>query len=189
MKPNAAQVIERLAHLFITEGIPERIRSDNGSEFTAKAIRKWLADLGVKTLFIEPGSPRENGYAESFNARLRDELLNGQIFTALLETRVLIGSWRRNYNTVRPHSAPGYKPLASETVMSNNGYLIAGLTLKVGTMSGGRANGRQGPHDLAKDSTESVHFYRPRRKSLHDRNRGIIFPRREKAIQTPCGVA
>ena len=74
MKPNAAQVIERLAHLFITEGIPERIRSDNGSEFTAKAIRKWLADLGVKTLFIEPGSPRENGYAESFNARLRDEL-------------------------------------------------------------------------------------------------------------------
>ena len=125
------QVIERLAHLFITKGIPGHIRSDNGPEFTAKAVRKWLADLGVKTLFIEPGSPWENGYIESFNSRLRDELLNGEIFTTLLEAKVLIENWRRTYNTVRPHSALGYKPPAPEAVMPNNGYLMGGLTLKV----------------------------------------------------------
>ena len=103
-------VIERLAHLFITRGIPEHIRSDNGPEFTAKAVRKWLSRLGVTTLFIEPGSPWENGYVESFNARSRDGLLDGEIFTTLLEAKVLIENWRREYNTVRPHSSLGYKP-------------------------------------------------------------------------------
>jgi transposase InsO family protein len=125
------QVIERLAHLFITKGIPECIRSDNGPEFTAKVVQKWLADLGVKTLFIEPGSPWENGYIESFNGRLRDELLNGEIFTTLIEAKVLIENWRNNYNTIRPHSALGYKPPAPLTVVLNNGYLIGGLTLQV----------------------------------------------------------
>jgi len=90
-----------------------------------------LADLGVKTLFIEPGSPWENGYIESFNGRLRDELLNGEIFTTLIEAKVLIENWRNNYNTIRPHSALGYKPPAPLTVVLNNGYLIGGLTLQV----------------------------------------------------------
>jgi transposase InsO family protein len=102
-------VVDELSNLFITRGIPEHIRSDNGSEFTAKSIRTWLSDLGVRTLFIEPGSPWENGYIESFNGKLRDELLNGEIFTTLLEAKVLIENWRREYNEIRPHSALGYK--------------------------------------------------------------------------------
>lgn len=130
-KITSHRVIERLAHLFITKGIPEHIRSDNGPEFTAKAIRKWLTDLGVTTLFIEPGSPWENGYIESFNGKLRDELLNGEIFTTLLEAKVLIENWRKTYNTVRPHSSLGYRPPAPEAVMPTNGYLIGGLTLEV----------------------------------------------------------
>jgi transposase InsO family protein len=121
-------VIERLANLFITKGIPEHIRSDNRPEFTAKAVRRWLERLGVQTLFIEPGSPWENGYIESFNGRLRDELLNGEIFTTLLEAKVLIENWRRHYNTVRPHSALGYRPPGPEAVMPSP---IGRLTLKV----------------------------------------------------------
>ena len=107
-------VIDQLFNQFILRGIPEHIRSDNGPEFTAKAVRKWLERLGVKTLFIEPGSPWENGYIESFNGKLRDELLNGEIFTTLIEAKVLISDWRREYNQVRPHSAKGYKPPAPE---------------------------------------------------------------------------
>ncbi len=107
-------VIDQLFNLFILRGIPEHIRSDNGPEFTAKAVRKWLERLGVKTLFIEPGSPWENGYIESFNGKLRDELLNGEIFTTLIEAKVLISDWRKKYNQVRPHSAKGYKPPAPE---------------------------------------------------------------------------
>jgi len=120
-----------LAHFFITKSVPEHIRSDNGPEFTAKAVRKWLADLLVKTLFIEPGSPWKNGHIELFNGKLRDELLNGEIFATLLEARVLIENWRRSYNMVRPRSALGYKPPAPETVMPNNGYFLEGLSLKV----------------------------------------------------------
>ncbi len=103
-------VIDQLFNLFILRGIPEHIRSDNGPEFTAKLIRKWLERLGVKTLFIEPGSPWENGYIESFNGKLRDELLNREIFTTLFEAKVLIKQWRKEYNQVRPHSFKGYKP-------------------------------------------------------------------------------
>ena len=125
------QVIERLAHLFVTKGVPTHLRSDNGPEFTAKAIRKWLKNLGVTTLFIEPGSPWENGYIESFNGKLEDELLNGEIFTTLLEAKVLIEKWRKEYNTVRPHSSLGYKPPAPETIMPNTSYLMEGLTLRV----------------------------------------------------------
>ena len=94
-------------------------------------MRKWLSRLGVKTLFIEPGSPWENGYIESFNSRLRDELLNGEIFTTLLEAKVLIENWRRHYNTVRPHGALGYRPPAPEAIMPKNVYLGGRLTLKV----------------------------------------------------------
>ena len=108
-------VIDQLFQLIIFRGIPEHIRSDNGSEFTAKAIRKWLSSVGVKTLFIEPGSPWENGYIESFNGKLRDELLNREIFTTLIEARVLIEQWKREYNQVRPHSSLGYRPPAPET--------------------------------------------------------------------------
>jgi len=110
-------VIDQLYELFLLRGIPEHIRSDNGPEFTAKAIRKWLNRVGVKTLFIEPGSPWENGYIESFNGKLRDELLNREIFTTLIEAKVLIADWRKEYNQVRPHSAKGYKPPAPEAKM------------------------------------------------------------------------
>ena len=108
-------VLHLLTDLFSDRGPPDNIRSDNGSEFTARAVRAWLGRIGVKTLYIEPGSPWENGYNESFNGKLRDELLNGEIFYALEEARVLIDDWRRHYNTVRPHSALGYKPPAPET--------------------------------------------------------------------------
>ena len=111
---NSQDVIDQIFNLFIFRGIPEHIRSDNGSEFTAKAVRGWLNRLGVKTLFIEPGSPWENGYIESFNGKLRDELLNREIFTTLAEAKVLIGQWRREYNQVRPHSSLGYRPPAPE---------------------------------------------------------------------------
>ena len=107
-------VIDQLFELIIFRGIPEHIRSDNGPEFTANAVRRWLNRLGVKTLFIEPGSPWENGYIESFNGKLRDALLNLEIFTTLTEAKVLIGQWRREYNQVRPHSSLGYRPPAPE---------------------------------------------------------------------------
>ena len=111
-------LIDLLFHLFIFHGVPVYIRSDNGPEFTSRAIRKWLNRLGVKTLFIEPGSPWENGYIESFNGKLRDELLKREIFTTLEEARVLIEQWRRDYNQVRPHSSLGYQPPAPEAILS-----------------------------------------------------------------------
>jgi putative transposase len=117
-KISSQDVIDELFNLFIFRGIPEHIRSDNGPEFTAKAVRIWLNRLGVKTLFIEPGSPWENGYIESFNGKLRDELLDQEIFTTLEEAKVLIEQWRRNYNQVRPHSALGYQPPAPETILT-----------------------------------------------------------------------
>lgn len=103
-------VLHCLADLFVEHGPPDHIRSDNGSEFTAEAVRTWLARIGVRTLFIEPGSPWENGYNESSNSKLRDELLNGEIFYTLQEEKALIERWRQHYNTVRPHSALGYRP-------------------------------------------------------------------------------
>ena len=114
---SSQDVIDQLFELIIFRGIPEHIRSDNGPEFTAKAVRGWFNRLGVKTLFIEPGSPWENGYIESFNGKLRDELLNREIFTTLTEAKVLIKQWKREYNQVRPHSSLGYRPPAPETVM------------------------------------------------------------------------
>lgn len=107
-------VLSCLADLFVQHGAPEHIRSDNGSEFTAKVVRRWLTRLGVQTLFIEPGSPWENGYIESFNGKFRNELLNGEIFYTLKEAQVLIEEWRRQYNTMRPHSSLHYRPPAPE---------------------------------------------------------------------------
>ena len=106
------EVIEALADVMLFRGIPENIRSDNGSEFVAEELRKWLAKVGTGTLYIEPGSPWENGYCESFNGKLRDECLNGEIFYSLREAQVVIEKWRVLYNTKRPHSALGYRPPA-----------------------------------------------------------------------------
>ncbi|MCP4855060.1 MAG: IS3 family transposase, partial [Fuerstiella sp.] len=111
-------VVERLSDLFVTRGTPKYIRSDNGPEFTAGRVRTWLDRVGVRTLFIEPGSPWENGFIESFNGKLRDELLNVELFDSLLEARVLTERWRRHYNVVRPHSSLGYRPPAPEAVLS-----------------------------------------------------------------------
>ena len=111
-KLNSDDVLDVLSELFITEGLPDYIRSDNGSEFTAKTLKDWLSKLNVGTAYIEPGSPWENGYNESFNGRLRDELLNGEVFYTLKEAQIIIEDWRRHYNHVRPHSSLGYKPPA-----------------------------------------------------------------------------
>lgn len=112
----AQVVIETLADVMLMRGVPDHIRSDNGPEFTAKALRAWLATVGARTLYIEPGSPWENGYCESFNGRLRDELLNAEIFYSLREARVVIERWRKDYNTVRPHSSLGYRPPAPAAI-------------------------------------------------------------------------
>src|SRR5262245_40651362 len=113
-KLKAIDVIDVLSDLFILRGIPVHIRSDNGPEFVAKAVQDWIAVVGAKTAYIERGSPWQNGYIESFNARLRDELLNGEIFYTLREAQIVIESWRRHYNTIRPHASIGYKPPAPE---------------------------------------------------------------------------
>ena len=110
-------VLHCLTDLFVTHGPPEHIRSDNGPEFVAKRVRYWLGRMAVKTLYIEPGSPWENGYCESFNSKLRDELLAGELFSTLYEAQVLIERWRQHYNTIRPHSSLGYRPPAPETVL------------------------------------------------------------------------
>jgi len=116
---NAIGVIETLADAMLLEGIPVHIRSDNGPEMVAKVLRQWLRGLGTKSLYIEPGSPWENGYCESFNGKLRDELLNGEIFHSLREAQVVIEQWRVHYNTRRPHSALGYRPPAPLTIAPN----------------------------------------------------------------------
>ena len=117
-KLNSVSVIDALTDLFILRGPPAFIRSDNGPEFIAQAVRDWIAAVGAKTAYIEPGSPWENGYVESFNARLRDELLNGEIFCSLKEARIVIEQWRRHYNQVRPHGSRGWRPPAPEAHIS-----------------------------------------------------------------------
>lgn len=115
-KLNQEDVQEVLTELFCSRGVPEYIRSDNGSEFTAKKLRAWLERLQAKPVYIEPGSPWENGYVESFNGKLRDELLNREIFYTLKEAKTLIEKWRKEYNQVRPHSSLGYRPPAPQVV-------------------------------------------------------------------------
>jgi len=116
-KLKAVDVIDVLSDLFILRGVPGHIRSDNGPEFVAKAVQEWITAVGARTAYIEPGSPWENGYCESFNSKLRDELLKGEIFYTLQEAKVIIESWRRHYNTVRPHSSLGYRPPAPEVLV------------------------------------------------------------------------
>lgn len=115
-KLNSDDILATLTDLFVGRGPPEHIRSDQGPEFIATAVKEWLARLGVATLYIEKASPWENGYNESFNGKLRDELLNGEVFYTLAEARVLVEAWRRHYNTQRPHSSLGYRPPAPDTV-------------------------------------------------------------------------
>jgi putative transposase len=116
-KLKSTDVIDVLSDLFILRGVPGHIRSDNGPEFIAKAVREWIAAVGARTAFIEPGSSWENGYCESFNAKLRDELLNGELFYSLAEARIVIESWRQHYNTLRPHSSLGCKPPAPAALL------------------------------------------------------------------------
>ena len=116
-KMNANDVLDVLFDLILKRGKPKFIRSDNGPEFIAQAVRQWIAAVGAKTAYIEPGSPWENGYCESFNGRFRDELLNGEIFYSLREAQIIIEEWRKHYNTKRPHSALGYRPPAPEAII------------------------------------------------------------------------
>src|ERR671912_1219139 len=116
-KLKATDVIDVLSDLFILRGVPGHIRSDNGPEFVAKAVQGWITAVGARTAYIAPGSPWENGYVESFNARLRDELLDREVFYSLREAEVVIESWRRHYNTVRPHASLGFRPPAPEVVL------------------------------------------------------------------------
>ena len=125
---NSQDVLARLAELCVAREVSEHIRSDNGPEFAAKAVRRWLGRVGVQTLFIEPGSPWENGYIESFNGKLRDEFLNLERFDTLLEAQVLIERWRLDYNHLRPHSALGYRPPAPEAIEPSWIEIAAGLT-------------------------------------------------------------
>ena len=126
---NSIDVIDVLSDLFILRGVPGHVRSDNGPEFIAKAVQDWIAAVGAMTAYIMPGSPWENGFIESFNARLRDELLDGEIFYSLAEARIIIESWRRHYNTVRPHGSIGYKPPAPEV-------FVPALSARSATQSG-----------------------------------------------------
>ena len=151
-KLTSEDVLERLSDLFVRKGVPDHIRSDNGSEFTAKRVREWLERVGVKTLYIEPGSPWENGYVESFNGELRDEFLAREVFDTLLEAKVLIERWRKAYNTVRPHSSLGYRPPTPGSRLpcplafgyasaSGQGRSLARATLVIetGSIHGGRS--------------------------------------------------
>jgi len=117
-KLNSTAVIDVLTDLFVLRGVPSHIRSDNGPEFIAKAVRDWITAVGARTAFIAPGSPWENGYCESFNSKLRDELLDGEIFYSLAEARIVIEEWRQLYNTERPHAALGYKPPAPAVIVA-----------------------------------------------------------------------
>lgn len=127
---NSLGVIETMADTMIVRGIPEHIRSDNGPEMTAKVVRNWLAQVGAKTLYIEPGSPWENGYCESFNGKLRDEYLNQEIFYSLREAQIVIEKWRKHYNTKRPHSALGYRPPAPQAIDPFENHLDQAATMQ-----------------------------------------------------------
>lgn len=141
-------VLAALAALFVTLGPPAHIRSDNGPEFIANAVQEWLAKVGVKTLYITPGSPWESGYCESFNGSMRDELLNGEIFCTLAEARILIDAWRLHYNTVRPHRPQGYRPPAPPKARHAAGGNLA-LTIDTDHSVGAGQEVPVGPFDAA----------------------------------------
>lgn len=127
---SGAEVIEVLSDAMLIRGIPQHIRSDNGPEMTSKIVRNWLEQIGSRTLFIEPGSPWENGYNESFNGKLRDELLNGEIFYSLKEAKIIVEQWRQHYNTKRPHSSLGYRPPAPVAQSTKPIQLLQPITMQ-----------------------------------------------------------
>jgi putative transposase len=127
---NSFGVIETMADVMLERGVPEHIRSDNGAEMTARIVHNWLAGLGAKTLYIEPGSPWENGYCESFNGKLRDECLNGEIFYSLKEAIIVIEQWRKHYNTIRPHSSLNYRPPAPQASTAKSLQLDRSYTMQ-----------------------------------------------------------
>jgi len=139
----AKDAIDVFADLMQVYGIPEQIRSNNGPEMIAKCLRTWLGRLGTQTLYITPGSPWENGYCESYNGKLRDELLNEELFYTLGEAQVLIEQWRVFYSTERPHSSLGYRPPAPETVLPKDDLLhqtkAAQTNLETGPVNAGRS--------------------------------------------------
>ena len=135
-----SDVIETLAKLMPARGVPKHIRSDNGPEFTARAVREWLTNVGVSTLYIEPGSPWENGCVESFNGKLRNELLDREVFYTLLEVQVLTEQYRRNYNRVRPHSSLGYRPPAPDHLAHRSLSNTGRTNIESGTTTGGRSS-------------------------------------------------
>ena len=143
-----------LADLFITRGTPGFIRSDNGPEFAAVAVRSWITGVRASTAFIEPGSPWENGYVESFNGKLRDELLNTEVFNTLAEAKVLIEQWRRHYNTVRPHSSLGYRPPAPEVKLAAP-LMVPGPPGSTGSAPPRPAKGWKSWHDIAHTASRS----------------------------------
>jgi transposase InsO family protein len=129
-KLTSDDVLERPAWPMVTRGGPAHLRSDNGPEFTATVVREWLGQVGVKTLFIEPGSPWENGYVESFNGKLQDELLEREIFYSLREANVLIERWGVHYNRVRPHSSLGYRPPTPEAISTGSLYAVPQVNMQ-----------------------------------------------------------
>jgi len=174
-KINGLGVLETTAKVMMVRGVPEHIRSDSGPEMTSKAVRNWLTNVGAQTLYIEPGSPWENGYCESCNSKLRDELLNAEIFYSLREAQVLIEQWRNHYNTLRPHSALGYRPPAPQTVRPNIIHLDhAARSRYLNNASTKYPPGQQtndGQHGLAKDLT-AKQVRRPALRFLAGRRSG-----------------
>ena len=132
----AGDALEVFADLMARHGIPEHSRSDNGPEMVAKVLRRWLKRLGSEPIYITPGSPWENGYCESFNGKLRDELLQGEIFYTLKEAQVVIESWRCHYHTLRPHSALGYRPPAPHTRTIDNNLAMIGKAAETNSQTG-----------------------------------------------------
>jgi putative transposase len=163
-KIKSADVIEALADLFILRGLPAHIRSDNGPEFVALALRKWIAAVGAKIACIEPGSPWETGYCESFSGKLRDELLNGEIFYSLKEAKTVIETWRRHYNTIRPNSSLGYRPPAPEALV-----MPATAEIKLTSVMGLSVGAGQ-----SRSPASSIYALRP--KSLGQRSPSIRIP-------------
>lgn len=137
-------MIYELSELLLKRSAPDCLRSDNGSEFAAQPVREWLQRLGVKTLFVEPGSPWQNGYIESFNGKLRDELLNGEIFDTILEARVITERWRKTYNTARLHSSLACRPLAPQARYPLSFPMAERINERIiGTSAGGRSSERR----------------------------------------------
>ena len=172
----ATDVLETLADLVVTHGVPAHLRSDNGPEFTAELVRLWLAALQVQALFIEPGSPWENGYVESFNGKLRDELLDREIFYTLTEAKILVERWHRQYNSVRPHSALGYRPPGARGRHASDSrpakYELRALST-TGTTAGGRSV--PSPADAGGDS--AVRRHRRRGAHRHSCDAGAVVGR------------